>query len=210
MFLTSVAVRMRRWLAARALRLVAALSPGRDAAGRLARALDGRGPLRRFRDALYRERGELVDEWWAFADARGEHRAVDWLEGEGLVAEDDADDWRATHAVPLPTGDPDTARAVAVRVATLLRQELGSPLLRVVLYGLQARGDADDESDIDLLAVVRQPVDRDAVEAALDEPLWQLLLETGRVVSVVAATEATAARPLPLFLKVSREGLIVG
>jgi predicted nucleotidyltransferase len=38
-----------------------------------------------------------------------------------------------------------------------LRQRYGDDLLHVVLFGSKARGDFDDESDLDLLIVVRIP-----------------------------------------------------
>ncbi len=45
-----------------------------------------------------------------------------------------------------------------------LSQRYGDGLLRVVLFGSKARGDADEESDLDVLVVVTQ---------ILDEVYWQ-------------------------------------
>ncbi len=55
----------------------------------LQRALEGRGAFRRFRDTLD-EFPELVDPWRAYARARAEVRALDWLAGEGHVADPEA------------------------------------------------------------------------------------------------------------------------
>ena len=48
-------------------------------------------------------------------------------------------------------------RAALAALVDRLRQRYGDDLLRVVLYGSKARGDFDDESDLDVLIVVRMP-----------------------------------------------------
>ncbi len=50
-------------------------------------------------------------------------------------------------------------RAALGAFVARLRQQYGDDLLRVVLFGSKARGDADDESDMDVLVVVRVPLD---------------------------------------------------
>lgn len=45
------------------------------------------------------------------------------------------------------------------RVRTILAACYGERLKQLVLFGSQARGDADPESDIDLLVVLAGPVD---------------------------------------------------
>jgi hypothetical protein len=50
----------------------------------LQRALEGRGAFRRFRDTMH-EFEDLVGPWRAFAQARSEGRAIDWLADEGHV-----------------------------------------------------------------------------------------------------------------------------
>jgi hypothetical protein len=52
---------------------------------RLARALQGKGAFRRFKDVLHQENPDLVPAWYAFRDTRAKRRAVDWLADNGLV-----------------------------------------------------------------------------------------------------------------------------
>lgn len=61
----------------------------RRAADLLRRALEGRGAFRRFRDTLH-EFEDLVGPWRAYAQARSEQRAIDWLVNEGHVDPVDA------------------------------------------------------------------------------------------------------------------------
>jgi hypothetical protein len=62
----------------------------RRACDLLQRALEGRGAFGRFRDTL-REFADLVGPWRAFADARSEVRALEWLVGEGHIDPSDAE-----------------------------------------------------------------------------------------------------------------------
>ncbi|MEU5942159.1 UPF0158 family protein [Micromonospora sp. NPDC047548] len=61
-----------------------------EAAGRrLARAIQGKGAFRRFRDELHEEYPHLLPAWYAFRDVRAQCRAVEWLI-DNLLVDDEA------------------------------------------------------------------------------------------------------------------------
>ncbi|MCL5279561.1 MAG: nucleotidyltransferase domain-containing protein [Planctomycetes bacterium] len=82
-------------------------------------------------------------------------------------------------------------------------------VVRVYAYGSRVRGDADRESDLDLLVELRQ-VSRAARQQILDRA-WELSLEEGYVVSVVVVSEEAFERgPLSFsgFVQnIRREGI---
>jgi len=88
----------------------------------------------------------------------------------------------------------------------------GNNLTEVVLFGSAARGEATDESDIDLLVVLRDIPDPGEefdkvfkIEREIEERF-----EDKVVISLVLATEAEyRAKAEPLFLNVQREGVRV-
>ncbi len=105
--------------------------------------------------------------------------------------------------------DPQVAAVVAS-----LRQRLqaiyGDRLLELVLYGSQARGDATLGSDIDLLVVLRGPVDPLAEIGRTEEAIAALSLDVGTVISCVFVSEEQAeTEQSPLLLNVRREGVRV-
>jgi len=57
---------------------------------RLARAIQGRGAFRRFKDELHEEYPGLLPLWYGFRDARARRRAVQWLADNSLIDEDAA------------------------------------------------------------------------------------------------------------------------
>jgi hypothetical protein len=67
---------------------------------RLARALQGKGAFRRFRNELHEEHPELLPAWHAFHAARAARRAVEWLIDEELVDEDEAARFLTDHPDP--------------------------------------------------------------------------------------------------------------
>jgi hypothetical protein len=62
-----------------------------ERAGRgLARAIQGKGAFRRFKDELHQEYPDLLPTWYAFRDARARRRAVQWLADNSLIGDEAA------------------------------------------------------------------------------------------------------------------------
>jgi hypothetical protein len=70
------------------------------AARRLARAINGRGAFRRFKDELTEEYPHLLQPWYDFRDTRAARRAVEWLLDESLISDAAADRFFAEHPDP--------------------------------------------------------------------------------------------------------------
>ncbi len=67
---------------------------------RLAKAIQGRGAFRRFKDQLHEEQPGLLPAWYAFLDARATRRAVQWLTDNSLVDDEAAGRFLAGHPDP--------------------------------------------------------------------------------------------------------------
>ena len=67
---------------------------------RLARAIQGRGAFRRFKDELHEEHPDLLPAWYAFRDARARRRAVRWLADNSLIDDEAAERFLASHPDP--------------------------------------------------------------------------------------------------------------
>jgi hypothetical protein len=64
---------------------------------RLARAIDGKFPFRRFKDELHEEYPHLLPAWYAFGDVRAKRRAVDWLVDNALIDDEAANRFLTDH-----------------------------------------------------------------------------------------------------------------
>ncbi len=72
-----------------------------DRAGRrLARAIQGEGAFRRFKDELHEEYPDLLPAWYAFRDARAIRRAVEWLADNSLIDHETATQFMTEHPDP--------------------------------------------------------------------------------------------------------------
>jgi predicted nucleotidyltransferase len=86
----------------------------------------------------------------------------------------------------------------------------GERLVRMMLFGSQARGDAEPESDIDVLVVLQGPVDPGEEIARTGEVTARLSLEHDVVISrVFISAEQFSEEQSPLLLNVRREGIHV-
>jgi hypothetical protein len=67
---------------------------------RLARAIQGRGAFRRFKDELHEDHPDLLSAWYVFRDARARRRAVRWLADNSLIDDESAERFLASHPDP--------------------------------------------------------------------------------------------------------------
>lgn len=93
--------------------------------------------------------------------------------------------------------------------ARLIKERLGDRLVRVVLFGSRARGDAQEDSDYDCLIVTRE-ITRE-VKDVIDEAAGEALLQTGAVISAFPIAEHAAdSSPFsPLLMSVRNEGVTI-
>jgi hypothetical protein len=67
---------------------------------RLARAIQGKGAFRRFKDELHQEYPDLLPAWNAYRGARAERRAVQWLADNSLIDDEEASRYLASRPEP--------------------------------------------------------------------------------------------------------------
>lgn len=88
--------------------------------------------------------------------------------------------------------------------------EYGDRLVKTMVYGSEARGDAEPDSDIDVLIVLKEPVDVGIEIARLSQFRSDLCLRHGRVVSCLFMDEERFLKSNgPLLRNVRREGVAV-
>ena len=84
------------------------------------------------------------------------------------------------------------------------------PDAQVFLYGSYARGDANEESDIDLLILVdKKQMDYDE-KMKIENPLYRLGFETGLIISPLVKTKNNWEEKFfftPLYYNIKREGI---
>ena len=94
------------------------------------------------------------------------------------------------------------------QVKAQLHEKYGEGIKRVILYGSHARGEATEDSDIDVLVLVDQSLNPREVDDSLGDLLYDIILEEHELVSVIVLPEDHfESRNLPFMLNVRREGV---
>ena len=99
-------------------------------------------------------------------------------------------------------------------IITELRRQLealyGPRLVRMMLYGSQARGDAELGSDIDVLVVLQGPVSPGEEIARTSDIIAALSLQYGVVLSrAFVSSDRFEREQSPLLMNIRREGVAV-
>ena len=93
-----------------------------------------------------------------------------------------------------------------------IKQELqelyGDRLVKLILFGSHARGQANPDSDIDLLAVLKSPVSQVQEISYMSELCVKILLDHNELVSIVPMSEDRFnAKGVALLRNIQREGI---
>ena len=89
-----------------------------------------------------------------------------------------------------------------------LKEIFGNKLENVLLYGSCARNEARDDSDIDILVILRPPFDYGNAIRKTSELTAKMSIEHDVVISrVFASNNDYQKRNIPFFMNIRREGL---
>jgi len=85
----------------------------------------------------------------------------------------------------------------------------GEKVKKIILYGSYVRGEATKDSDIDILVLVDQSLNPLEVRESLSDLLFDILLEEGELISVIAVPERLfESYNSPFVLNVKKEGVV--
>lgn len=102
------------------------------------------------------------------------------------------------------------SRDILNRMKSRLRSAFGERLQGVILYGSEARHEADKDSDVDLLVLLTGPVNQGADSWTCIRALYPLVLELERPIHAKPTDVLTyEAQEMPLYQNVRQEGIRV-
>ncbi len=117
---------------------------------------------------------------------------------------------RAELRVPDWGSQPQVCAAIAAYVQQVVA-DLSDDVVSITLYGSRARGEAHEESDIDLFVVVRR--DTPSLRQALADLAWRVQFEHDVVISDIIRSVDQLSRMqadrFPYYQNIEREGVLL-
>ncbi len=103
-----------------------------------------------------------------------------------------------------PSANADVVLELKARLASLY----GERLAGAILFGSQARGDATEDSDIDVLIVLKEPFDLREERRRTLAVIAELSLKHNALISdIIVSADEYRQSDAPLYREVRREGL---
>ena len=101
-------------------------------------------------------------------------------------------------------------QSIIPEIRTTLSTIYGTRMVKLLLFGSQARGDADPGSDIDLFVVLKDPVNPCEEIIRVSEATSRMSLAYDTVISCLFMQEERYLHEnSPLLLNIRREGLVL-
>ena len=96
------------------------------------------------------------------------------------------------------------------RIKEHLNSVYGDKIKRAMVYGSFAKGEANEESDVDIAVVVADELNPNNVENSLDSLLFQILMEKSELITVLVIPESKFnTYNSPLILNIEEEGVLI-
>ena len=104
----------------------------------------------------------------------------------------------------------DDLKKILPELKAALERRYGERLVKVILFGSHARGEATDDSDIDVLAVVERLGNKSKELFEVSDVTADISFENDTLINLVlSSTEDFRSRNTPLLMNVRREGVEV-
>jgi len=95
------------------------------------------------------------------------------------------------------------------KIKAHLIKTYGEGIKKVILYGSYVRDEVTGDSDVDILVLIDQSLNPFEVRESLSDLLFDILLEEGELISVIAVPEHLFENyNSPFMLNVKKEGLV--
>ena len=96
------------------------------------------------------------------------------------------------------------------RAKSILQAHYGDRMEGLILYGSEARGEATEESDIDLMVLLKEPFSTFEEISCITHVLYPLQLESERWISAIpGSADAVARGAIQLYRNILEDGVPV-